>query len=358
MDRDQVAGAGSESAAQMTPAQRVEALAALAHEDDPRVRKSVVIALGSLGVPEATATLCDLLEDAVEGVRVLACQALGRVADPAAVPSLLGRVHDESAEVRAGVLFALASIAAHGGISDEARAALFTPMVVMAFDPDDGVRADAAATLGTLHDERAVEPLVLLSEDACAQVRANACASLGLSDAPNALAVLLSRAEDGAESPLVRVAALDGLARHSERGALIADAPVAARAVELACALAEGAEVARPVAGSRGASECEVADDDASGQDPTAADVRATAVWALGMLPLGVLRERTQLALEGALAGGDCWTQRYAIEALARIGDDAARASLRDLDGRRQEGTVSLPAEVAATLDQALTLLG
>ncbi|MBS5450553.1 MAG: HEAT repeat domain-containing protein [Coriobacteriia bacterium] len=347
MDRDQVAGAGSESAAQMTPAQRVEALAALAHEGDPRVRKSVAIALGSLGVPEATAVLCELLEDAVEGVRVLACQALGRVADPAAVPSLLGRVHDESAEVRAGVLFALASIAAHGGISDEARAALFTPMVVMAFDPDDGVRADAAATLGTLHDERAVEPLVLLSEDACAQVRANACASLGLSDAPDALAVLLSRAEDGAESPLVRVAALDGLARHAERGALIADAPEAARAVELACALAEDVEVARPAAS-----------DDTSGQDPTAADVRATAVWALGMLPLGALRERTQLALEGALAGGDCWTQRYAIEALARIGDDAARASLRDLDGRRQEGTVSLPAEVATTLDQALTLLG
>ena len=336
------AGAVSGRAAGMTVMQRVEALAALACEDDARVRKSVAIALGSLGDPSATPALCGLLADADEGVRVLACQALGRIADESAVPALLERVHDASVEVRSGVLFALASIAAHGGVSDDVRGALFTPMVVMAFDPDDGVRADAAATLGTLHDARAVEPLTVLAEDACAQVRANACASLGLADDDGALPVLLGRAEDATEEPLVRIAALDGLARRAERGALEAESPEAERAAMLACALAERTEGGY-VAGDAGA--------------PTAADVRATAVWALGMLPAGAARGRVQGALEAALACGDTWCQRYAIEALARIGDDTACEALRSLDVKRVAGARVLEPEVASVLEQALALL-
>ena len=356
----------------MTAAQRVEALASLAHEDDPRVRKSVAIALGSLGVSEATPALCELLADADEGVRVLACQALGRVADPAAVPALLGRVHDASVEVRSGVLFALASVVAHSGIAEEARAELFTPMVVMAFDPDDGVRADAAATLGTLRDDRAVEPLTLLAEDSCAQVRANACASLGLSDDAGALDVLLACAENVGEAPLVRIAALDGLARRAERGMLPAGAPEAMRAVALACALAEGAACnsgGAAVSGDSGfdsrATEAEAnerlvgdtADSEGDARTPTAADLRATAAWALGMIPAGAARDRVQAALEAALACEDVWCQRYAIEALARIGDDAARAVLRRLDDERAADSRALAPEVASVLEQTLALL-
>ena len=356
----------------MSEAQRVEALATLAHDGDPRVRKSVAIALGRLGVPDATPALCELLADADEGVRVLACQALGRVADPASVPALLERVHDESVEVRSGVLFALASVVAHGSVSDEVRASLFTPMVVMAFDPDDGVRADAAATLGALRDGRAVEPLALLAEDACAQVRANACASLGLADEAAALPVLLERAEDGAEEPLVRIAALDGLARRAERGSLPAEVPEAVRVVALACALAEGADCGTGACGdgspANGASDpsadAGVCTSDGMAADavaceeetPTAKDLRATAVWALGLLPAGGARIEVQRALESALSCEDVWCQRYAIEALARIGDDAARAALRALDARRAAGDRALAPEAAEVLRQALAL--
>ena len=61
-----------QSAADMTPAQRAEALAALAHEGDVRVRKSVAIALGGLADACATGPLLELLADEDEGVRVLA----------------------------------------------------------------------------------------------------------------------------------------------------------------------------------------------------------------------------------------------------------------------------------------------
>lgn len=363
---DDQAEVGHEGADSMTVEQRVEALTALARDEDPRVRKSVAIALGSLACSQTTTALCDLLDDADEGVRVLACQALGRAADPAAVGALLGRVHDESAEVRAGVLFALANVVAHGGISAEARAALFTPMVVMAFDPDDGVRADAAATLGTLRDERAGEPLALLAQDACARVRANACASLGLADAPEGLDVLLERAGDAGEEPLVRVAALDGLARRAERGMLVAGTPQARQAAEIACTLAEeggeqaaglrasAADGAAGSGASAGAGASESADTPADA--PTQADLRATAVWALGLLPLGEGRARAQEVLEAALVCDDAWCQRYAIEALARLGDAPAHAALRDLDAARTSGARALAPEVASVLDQALSL--
>lgn len=372
-------GATGESVADMTPGQRAEALAQLASEGDVPVRKSVAVALGRMGAA-GTAALAGLLSDEDEGVRVLACQALGRTADPAAVPALLERVHDASAQVRAGVLFALANVAAHGGVDADARAALFTPMVVMAFDPDDGVRADAAATLGTLRDGRAVEPLCLLASDACPRVRANACASLGLSDAPEALPVLLARAGDGAEEPLVRVAALDGLARRAERGVLGQGTPEAEEAVELACMLAESLAQVEPPAqvglsapeersgagGAQGAAQAVAVrrsgEDGARGTEgdaaPSARDLATTAVWALGMLPLGSLRDRAQTSLEAALTCDDEWAQRYAIEALARIGDARAAGALRSFEDTVITGSRRLAPQVQDVLARGLGLLG
>ncbi len=362
------AGAGSTrvDTSSMTPAQRVAGLTALAGDADPRVRKSVAIALGQLDDRAATGPLCDMLGDADEGVRVLVCQALGRLADPASLPALSASVHDPSAEVRAGVLFAMASLAAHGGLADEQRRSMFTPMVVMAFDPDDGVRADAAATLGTLHDERACEPLAIMAGDSVARVRANACASLGLLDDETGLDILLERALDEGEDLLVRASALDGLARRAERGTLVIDMPQAARATELACSLAERL---RGLAGDPDASDANDSVESANDADAdssaagtgganvvTETDLASLAVWALGLLPLGEARPRAQAALEAALRCADGWAQRYAIEALARIGDDEARSALACLADARGAGEASLMPEVSAVLDQALVM--
>ena len=128
-----------------TPDERARSLEPMLTDSDARVRKSAVVALGRIKSSVATELLCRALEDAEEGVRALACQALAREADAACVGALLSHRHDECAGVRAGVLWGLANVVAHAGLTDAQRAELFTPIAVMAFDPYDGVRADAAA---------------------------------------------------------------------------------------------------------------------------------------------------------------------------------------------------------------------
>lgn len=342
-------GADVHPATEATPAERVAALAPMLADVDPRVRKSAVIALGRVPCPEATDALCRMLDDAAEGVRVLTCQALGRAADRASVPALVAHAHDPSSEVRAGILWALANVAAHGGpeggaLDGQGRAALFTPVVVLAFDPDDGVRADAAAVLGALRDPRATDALLVLLEDSCPRVRANACASLGLADDAVALNALLGVLEDGEEDPLVIVSALDGAARRAERGGIAPGAPEASRTVGAACRWAEWDQ---PGEGASGAV-------DAQAGGPTADDVRATAVWALGMLSEleGDRCEEVHALLVRALGSAHVWTVRYAVEALARRHDGAARDALRSFRGRL--GPDGDP-DVAALVDQALS---
>lgn len=316
-----------------------EALAPMLGDPDPVVRKSAVVALGRMGSPAATRMLCEALGDPSEGVRALACQALGRLADPACLPALLGRAHDPCAGVRAGALWGVANVAAHGGLSDEERSCLFAPVVAMAFDPDDGVRADAAAVLGTLRDERSSDALGVLLEDACERVRANACASLGLTDDPAGLLLLLDVLERD-EAPLVLVSALDGAARRAERGSLPEGSQEAVRAVAAACRLARpGSD-----AGARTPGE-------AASVGP--ADVRSTAVWSLGMLAPAApaLAAQALEALRESLSSADPWCQRYAVESLARIGGADARAALSD-----GQGAVSDP-EAEAQLSRALASL-
>lgn len=319
---------------------RVRALAPMLADADPRVRKSAVIALGRMGCPEATRELCACLDDRVEGVRVLACQALGRAADPASIPALLARVHDESAEVRAGILWALANVVAHGNPTDEVRRALFSPIVVMAFDPDDGVRADAAAVLGSLRDPRCADALAVLLEDGQPRVRANACASLGLLDDAAGFEALLTVAENPSEDPLVLVSALDGLARRAERGGPGHEDLQADRAVKAVCALTRLPEGPRS----------------SSPEGTSAADVRATAAWALGLMaPLapGCGAAAVEV-LADSLDSGDSWTQRYAIEALARIHNEEARLILDTWAKRLEaEGRVA-DEDTARVLRQAL----
>ncbi len=284
-----------------TPDERARALEPMLADPDVRIRKSAVVALGRIESATSTAMLCRALDDAEEGVRALACQALAREADPACVGPLLEHRHDEHAGVRAGVLWGLANVVAHAGLTDEERAGLFTPIAVMAFDPDDGVRADAAAVLGTLRDPRATDALTVLLEDDVARVRANACAALAATDDEAGERLLLERLAQAGEDSLVRVSAIDALARRCEREETVGGRVLPAL---LECA----------------------ADADA--------DVSSTAVWALGFAcaPASELRGQVQSALEGALAGEAEWAARYAVEALARIHDGQARATLEGFD--------------------------
>ena len=285
-----------------TPDERARSLEPMLTDSDVRVRKSAVVALGRIKSPVSTELLCRALEDAEEGVRALACQALAREADAACVGALLSRRHDECAGVRAGVLWGLANVVAHAGLADAQRAELFTPIAVMAFDPDDGVRADAAAVLGTLRDARATDALTVLLEDDVVRVRANACAALAATDDEAGEQLLLERlSQAGEDNEGVGERVLSAL---------------------LACA---------------------------TDQD---LDVSSTAVWALGFAcgAQSASRDRVQAVLEGALAGEAEWGARYAVESLARIHDDRAHAALAAFDASAS----ALPDVLAPLVTQAL----
>ena len=80
----------------------------------------------------------------------------------------------------------------------------------------------------------------------------------------------------------------------------------------------------------------------------TEADLASLAVWSLGLLPLGRGSPPCPgSALEAALRCADGWAQRYAIEALARIGDDDARGTLARLAAARDAGEAPLTPEAA-----------
>ncbi len=302
-----------------TPDERARSLEPMLADEDVRIRKSAVVALGRIKCASSTALLCRALDDAEEGVRALACQALAREADASCVPALLAHRHDACPGVRAGVLWGLANVVAHAGLADEGRAELFTPIAVMAFDPDDGVRADAAAVLGTLRDPRATDALTVLLEDDVARVRANACASLGLTDDEAGECLLLERLAQAGEDPLVRVSALDALARRCERNPGVGPRMLAA---VLSCA---------------------------ADPDP---DVASTAIWTLGFAcdPASEARCEVQGVLESALAGASEWAARYAVESFARIHDERAQAALTAFDAASSE----FPDVLAPLVAQAL----
>lgn len=349
----EIGGAGETSGA--APAGRAAALAAMAHDPDPVVRKTVAVGLGRADDPAATGILCDMLEDGEEGVRVLACQALGRRRDPSSLGALASAAHDPSAQVRAGVIFAIASIAAYRELGEAEADLAFGTVVVTAFDPDDGVRADAAAALGTTRLPRAAEPLLVLLEDEAPRVRANACASLGVAVpcADPALDgqvtdALVGRALDASEETLVRVSAVDGLARRAERGLLGEDArqEAALDAVLGAVRTGEGEAPASldggELAGGDGGSAAgDCATGDGMGGTPSA--LRQTALWALGILPVPERRaDQVADALIAALGDSEEWCRRYAAEALARRGGSRGLAALRELARNAREGRTSL----------------
>lgn len=360
-------GAAAPGNGGLDPDQRAETLIPMLRDTDPRVRKSAVIALGRMSGRRAAELVCDMLADPDEGVRVLSCQALGRLADPASLEALLTRKHDSSVEVRSGVLWAIANIVAHGGLTPEGVEAMFAPVVVFAFDPDDSVRADAAAVLGALKTPRASEPLRIMLEDESPRVRANACSGLGMLDDDEGFEALVGRLGDSSATPLETVSALDGLARRFERmGEAAPSDPAgassglpliqeAAKAVLAFCPTTPQPEgwQPEPAAAQPGSPQPEPT---APQPEPTADDVYATAVWALGMVAPHVpgMRDAVQAALESALRCPDPWGRRYAAESLARIHDDAA---YRALCGRIDEGSETVP-EVVQTLRKARESFG
>jgi len=201
-------------------------LAAL-KDDDTRVRRTAARAFGMIKFVQAVEPLIALLNDKEPEVRVAAAKALGSLNDPRAIEALIVALKDDDFYVLRAAGVALNRLN-YQPTTDEQRAALFVaagkwdeivpsrrdlrsgrrpqntaPLVSdqqrdeeiklqkLAVKPllvalnshrhgDDGVRMQAAETLGKIKDERAVEPLVTALKDN--ELRVRRAAALVLSE--------------------------------------------------------------------------------------------------------------------------------------------------------------------------------
>lgn len=350
-DEDRDDGAKTAKTADASEGDSLERLLEMMADGDAQVRGMVATAFSRVKDPRTVEPLVSLLADEDAHVRSAAAQALGAQGDERAVRPLMDAAHNmDDAALRANSIAALAHLA---------HPSSFNTVVAALFDLDDAVRRNAAVATGKLHDARAVEPLVMLLDDADPKVRANAAWALGeLGDqgATDGLASALDRELD-AKARSSELVALGRLATPQTTERVLTEATaadttpnsrIAALIASVDCAtqrLADDPEEALRIAerlvptllsllrrdGGTRAAEADDAEGTA-GDDTDADELRATAAWAVGHLPLSA-RSRAQAAacLVDALHDPYRWVVSYAVESLAILRDPASEQALRDL---------------------------
>ncbi len=144
-------------------------------DQDASVREAAFTALGELNHPLAAGPMIEHLERETEmTVRLAAIQALGKLRNPNAVPSIAELLKDEASNIR----------------------------------------MEAARALGTIRDIRALNSLNACLEDLNLYVRAAACQSMGQLENAGAIRPLIQMLGDA--EPLVRGKSLEALDRLGE----------------------------------------------------------------------------------------------------------------------------------------------
>ena len=136
---------------------------------------AAVRALGSAGNAAVVDFLCG--KDGARSGRLLVaeagCQALAKVGDKRAIPTLLELMKDGKAVVISAAVEAVVQL-------DPAAEGLVDRLAVLSTANDDRVRRSVATALGNLRSPRAVGVLVAMAtKDGNSLVRLNACRSLG-----------------------------------------------------------------------------------------------------------------------------------------------------------------------------------
>jgi HEAT repeat protein len=170
-----------------------EALAAVAHPQ----KESLRLLLAEFGSADSER-------------RATAAEALGRLADIAAVPALIGGLRDSDADVARESAVALGCLGS---------AAAVEPLIGVLQNRDgffhSVVRAAATGSLGQLLDRRAVVPLLNAINDPVAEISVEAIGALGAMPDPRSIPALLEvvRNEHGFFVGTTRRAAILALAR-------------------------------------------------------------------------------------------------------------------------------------------------
>jgi HEAT repeat protein/beta-lactamase regulating signal transducer with metallopeptidase domain len=178
----------------------VAALIGRLKDESAEVRQAAAGALGKLEDPRAVPALINALSDDAARVRAAAAGALGTFHDPRAVNRLSALLGDPDREVRKNALEALSEY--ESGVPAGA-------IVPLTRDADAELRHVAAHALGRLSDRSAGPALAALVRDPSPEVRAAAIEAIGeLHDVTHASAILPALGDGSAE---VRRQALDAL---------------------------------------------------------------------------------------------------------------------------------------------------
>lgn len=341
---------GDVDSKQPAPDASFDELLSMLANGDAQTRGLIAMALGKVPDERVVEPLAQLLADEDARVRSQAALSLGQTKLEAALEPLILAAHDvDDPALRANALAALSKMPGPR---------VFNTAVAALFDADPDVRKNAAVVAGRLHDARAVEPLVMLLEDDSAAVRANAAWSLGaLADAAAAdPLVRLLTVETDAQARSNALTALGGLATDAAVECVLAalfddcGSPsdrIAATIAVVDIATREGAGEAGEDAARRAlpmlVELAQVAVDD---------ELAATAVWALGHLPLPEeSRAEVVDVLCSALAHPYRWVVAYAIESLAVLRASQAREALERVARDRDDDLAQLAGKAVRIID-------
>lgn len=165
----------------------IEGLKDALKDEDPKVRKEAMRALGMVGGNEIVPVMLEALKDRDAMTRKHAAWALGMKGNSEVVEPLIGALRDENAQVREQAAWAL-------GLKGDQRA--IEPLAAALNDTSAQVREQAAWALGLKGDHRAIDPLIGALKDQNAQVRQQAAWALGLKGNGRAIDALIAALND------------------------------------------------------------------------------------------------------------------------------------------------------------------
>jgi len=148
---------------------RAEAFVETLDADRPELRMAAANALRRLGDPGALPSLVDALDDPEPRVRARAARACGAIGDERAADTLAARLDDPASRVRREAADALAAIGTDKALS---------PLIGAVTDDDDEVRYAAVMALGGYQGPEAIDPLITALDDESDVVRRAAVFSI------------------------------------------------------------------------------------------------------------------------------------------------------------------------------------
>ena len=204
----------------------VDPLAALLADQNTGVRFAAIAALSAIDSERSVKALLPCLYDGSFSLVVRACQALGELEYPVAIPPLIGVLTHPEAPVRSGAAAALQRLSRQSreplitqaeNPNPLVRAGVITGLqnctdrrsrdacIRALHDPDAGVREAAAAAFDRVWDPAALDHLVLLCDDPSGEVRYLVACALAYSRDPRGASALALMSGDRDER-IVRIA--------------------------------------------------------------------------------------------------------------------------------------------------------